>query len=136
MYSNLLEELRDIKNSIMIKKFFMLLDLSTDISMYDDIIDKAQNGYCEDLAIYFYFKYNDIDFKILNINSRHHIIMYNDLYYDSKAREGVEKISLIPYFYLEKIETVTEWSVSEIPEYYHEKWKILSGEINTGENKG
>lgn len=115
--NNLKLEMIDIANSIMFKRFLMLLDNANDISKYTDIVSRCQRGCCEDLCVYIYFKYGR-NIKILNINRKHHIFMYNGLYYDSIARKGVKTINEIDMFKGKEITDIHRWSVDELPSYY------------------
>ena len=130
VYTDFNTEFLNIESSIELKTFFMFLDKESNISMYDDIIEKCQSGYCEDLCIYFYFKYKGI--KVECINHRHHIIRYEDKLYDSKTLNGVDTYLEIPFFLGEKVTDIHEWNESEIPEYYRKMWNEMNKDKRIG----
>lgn len=122
-FNNIKLEIKNLKQSKNFLKFMMALDCSKDYSRYDNLLNMCQNGYCEDLCVYFYFKYRNI--KIINVNNEHFIFKYKDRYYDSLSPIGVKTINKIPFFKNKDITSIRVWKETELPKYYRQIWNRL-----------
>ena len=110
------------------KKYLELLDGKRFNNFNKNIINKLQNGYCEDLCIY--LKFNKIPIKIISVNNLHYIFKYKNRYYDSLTLSGVPYIKDIPFFknkIIKASELELRYDITELPDYYFKRFKTLKG---------
>ncbi len=108
------------------KKYLELLDGKTFNNFNKNIINKLQNGYCEDLCIY--LKLCGLPIKIIAVNNLHYILKYKNKYYDSLTLNGVSHIKDIPFFKNQIIKTnelYLRYDIKDLPDYYFTKYKDL-----------
>ena len=108
------------------KRYLELLDGKTFNNFKKEIVNKTQNGYCEDLCIYLML--NRFNIKIISVNNLHYIFKYKNKYYDSLTLNGVSHIKDIPFFKNKIIKTnelYLRYDIKDLPDYYFTKYKDL-----------
>ena len=122
-YNEFLREIHNLKDSSRFREYLSLLELRDVNERFEEIVDYCQNGWCEDLCLYFKLFYPNIDIQILNIDSKHHIFTCNKIYYDSLDLKGCSKISNMKNRYIRKKGnqkhngfSVSNWD-GRLPEY-------------------
>lgn len=122
-YNKFLREIHNLKDSSRFREYLSLLELRDVDEPFDILMDYCQNGWCEDLCLYFKLFYPNIDIQLLNIDQKHHIFSCNKLYYDSLDLKGCSNISNMKTRYIRKkgIDknkgfSVTPWD-GQLPEY-------------------
>ncbi len=122
----MIQELHNLESS---ERFFMWMwyldgkpsDQSITKRIVAGIKMKGLQGYCEDVALYFYLNY--VDAEIIQ-TTKHFCIKYKGKFYDSMDRDGVSNLSDL-YFYktLEPTSIIKvvhyNWK-EELPSFYHQ----------------
>ena len=117
IYSDFLEEIKNVNNSSQFKKYMSCLE-GEDYDI-NNIFENAQNGWCEDFAVYFYVKYQDVDIKY--VGGEHFVLEYKNKYYDSKTLDGSIDLHSMEFFLKNNIKdfSFVHWTILELPRYYY-----------------
>lgn len=94
------EKLKDLEKS---KKFFEWMwrldgrpeDKTHTQEIVNNISEKGIDGYCEDVALFFWLSYEDVE--IIQTNC-HFCVKYKDKYYDAFNRDGVKHLKDLEYW--------------------------------------
>lgn len=86
----------------------------------DNIHELGIGGFCEDVALFFYCSFEDVD---IVETENHFCFKYGDKFYDAYNRDGVEKVEDLEYFKRnpEDSTTILDFKTHELlalPAYY------------------
>lgn len=132
-YSSMIEELEDLNNSSMFRRYMKLLfrNANQNDPAFDDLTKYCQEGGCEDLGIYMLYKYGDIE--LVNIDYMHIVIKKDNLYYDSITAKGVSSVYELDFFKdaikgsLDDKQVIED--ISNIPPWYREYFQELKENV-------
>lgn len=124
LIANFKANIENIMNDKMFEDFMTKLDGGELSYSFDEVLQKCQDGYCEDFAFYFYAKYDGI-VEVVNANNEHFVVKVDGRFYDSLALLGVDKIEDLPFFKNHDEVIIHGWSEEELPEYY----RVVSNQV-------
>lgn len=127
IYSSVIEEYLHIENNIQLFTFLSMLNGNTNVTddgcklqFSKEIKWKGLHGYCEDIAVFMYFKYSKDLINLYECNN-HYFVKYDNKYFDSYTNLGVDDYRHLYYNILYPINENTVlkiWDESELPDYY------------------
>lgn len=96
-------------------------DKSSTQDVVENIREKGLDGYCEDVALFFWWSFEDV--RMIQTQC-HFCVEYEGKYYDSFNRDGVKEIADLEYFKRNPADDptpsdYTKYGLKQLPAYYY-----------------